>query len=248
MGSEGRGVLVDVGLPAKALLDRVNAAGLDASRIAALVVTHEHRDHISGVGVWARRFRIPVFAARAAWEAGGRVLPPGALRGVDVVYYESECPFEAGGLRFEPIPTSHDAADSFGFQISSGRGRVGFATDLGFASTLVRERLQGAQLLYLESNHDEDRLARGPYPWPLKQRIRSARGHLSNAECADLLAELVHEGLETVILGHLSEINNTPKIAFDAAYRALCSRQAEADVTLLAARQDRPGRVVRLKG
>jgi phosphoribosyl 1,2-cyclic phosphodiesterase len=248
VGSEGRGVLVDVGLPAREVLGRLTAAGLSPDRIEAVVVTHEHRDHISGVGVWARRFRLPVFAARSTWEAADRLLPAGALRGVDIEYFDSGCPFEAGSLGFEPIPTSHDAAGSFGFRVSSGRDSLGFATDLGFASPVVRERLRDVRILYLESNHDEERLALGPYPWHLKQRIRSGQGHLSNAESAALLGELVHGGLETVILGHLSETNNTPRIAFAAAWTALAARGAEADVTLLVARQDRPGRVVRLEG
>jgi phosphoribosyl 1,2-cyclic phosphodiesterase len=244
VGSEGRGVLVDAGLPGREIAKRLAAAGLEPEAIEGVVVTHEHRDHISGVGVWARRFRVPVYADPVTWDAAVRVLPPGALRGVEVVPFRPGEPFEAAGLELLPIATSHDAAGPVGFRVRDGRAVLGFITDLGVASELVRESLKGAGILYLESNHDEELLVRGPYPWPLKQRIRSAVGHLSNADCAALIAELVHGGLGTVVLGHLSQTNNTPRLAYDCARAALRSRGADADVTLLVARQDAPGRVV----
>lgn len=246
VGSGGRGVLVDAGLPGVELERRLAAAGLGAAAVAAVVVTHEHRDHVNGVGVWARRFGVPVHAARATWEAAGRVLPARALRGVEAVFFEPGRSFVVADLEFTPVSTSHDAADSVGFRITDGACVAGVATDLGFASHLVREGLRGADLLYLESNHDEELLLNGPYPWPLKQRIRSRQGHLSNDASAALLAELVHQGLKAVVLGHLSETNNQPRLAYHAARRALASAGAETDVTLLVARQDRPGTVVRL--
>jgi phosphoribosyl 1,2-cyclic phosphodiesterase len=237
---------VDAGLPGRELERRLGLAGIEVAAVEAIVVTHEHRDHISGVGVWARRFGIPVHSARATWEAGRRTLPSRMLRGVQTVFFEPGHAFQAAELSFTPISTSHDAADSVGFRISDGTHVVGFATDLGFASHVVREGLRGADVLYLESNHDEDLLFNGPYPWPLKQRIRSRQGHLSNGECSALLSNLLHEGLKGVVLGHLSEINNTPRLAYETARGVLQSAGAENDVTLLVARQDRPGTVVRL--
>ncbi|NTU60645.1 MAG: MBL fold metallo-hydrolase [Deltaproteobacteria bacterium] len=246
VGSRGRGVLVDAGLPGRDIERRLGAAGIAVDAVAAIVVTHEHRDHLSGVGVWARRFGIPVHAARATWEAGQRVLPSRALRGVETHFFESGRPFEAAGLEFLPISTSHDAADSVGFRIGDGAHVAGFATDLGFVSHAVREGLRGASVLYLESNHDEDLLLNGPYPWHLKQRIRSRQGHLSNVDCAALLADLLHDGLKAVVLGHLSEVNNAPRLAYDSARRTLEGAGVEGEVTLLVARQDQAGTVVRL--
>jgi phosphoribosyl 1,2-cyclic phosphodiesterase len=236
--------LVDAGLPGREIARRLSAAGLEPERVEGVVVTHEHRDHISGVGVWARRFRVPVYADPVTWEAAATALPPGALRGVEVIPFEPGRPFVAAGLECLPISTSHDAAGSVGFRIRDGDRVLGFVTDLGYASGLVRDALKGAEILFLESNHDEEMLARGPYPWPLKQRIRSRHGHLSNADCAALVSELVHERLRTLVLGHLSQTNNTPRLAYDAAYGALKRRGAEEDVVLLVARQDVPGRVV----
>ncbi|MBI5017170.1 MAG: MBL fold metallo-hydrolase [Deltaproteobacteria bacterium] len=248
VGAEGRGVLVDAGLPGREIERRLWAAELDPVGVEAVVVTHEHRDHIAGVGVWARRFGVPVYAARAAWDAARAFLPPPTLRGVDVRFFEPDRSFAAAGLELTPVSTSHDAADSVGFRISDGNAVLGFATDLGFASHLVREGLRGVTLLYLESNHDEDLLINGPYPWPLKQRIRSRHGHLSNADCAGLVSDLLHSGLKALVLGHLSETNNTPRLAYDCAREALARHGAAGDVALLVARQDRPGTVVRLGG
>lgn len=244
VGSEGRGVLIDAGLPGREIARRLEASGIEPTRIEAVVVTHEHRDHISGVGVWARRFRVPVYADPVTWSTAVKALPPGALRGVEVVPFEAGEPFTAAGLEFLPITTSHDAVRSVGFRIRDGESVLGFATDLGFASNLVRETLKGARILYLESNHDEEMLARGPYPWPLKQRIRSRHGHLSNVDCAALVSDLLHGGLRTIVLGHLSQTNNTPRLAYEAAQGALKRGGAEEDVVLLVARQDVPGRVV----
>lgn len=248
VGSEGQGVLVDAGLAGREVEKRLRAAELDPARVSAVVVTHEHRDHLSGVGVWARRFGVPVYAARATWEAAKASFPARTLRGVEVRFFEPGETFTAAGLEFTPISTSHDAADSVGFRIADGGAVLGFATDLGFVSHVVREGLRDTAMLYVESNHDEELLIGGPYPWPLKQRIRSRHGHLSNADCAALVSDLLHGGLRTLVLGHLSETNNTPRLAYDCVREALATRGAAEDVTLLVARQDRPGTVVRVGG
>jgi phosphoribosyl 1,2-cyclic phosphodiesterase len=244
VGSEGRGVLVDAGLPGRRLEERLAAAGIAPHQVGAVVVTHGHRDHLSGAGVWARRHRVPVHMTEACRRAAPEVLGPRGLERVEVRLFEPGVPFRVDGLELRPVSTSHDAPDSVGFRITDGDAVLGFATDLGFASHLVRDALGGARLLYLEANHDEDLLWKGPYPWFLKQRIRSRHGHLSNESCAELLRGLVHPGLRAVVLGHLSEINNEPRLAFGAARRALDEAGAGEDLTLLVARQDRAGRVV----
>jgi phosphoribosyl 1,2-cyclic phosphodiesterase len=246
VGSRGRGVLVDVGLAGREIERRIVTSGVQPEAISAVVVTHEHRDHISGVGVWARRYRVPVYMTATCRDAASAVLGPRGLERVEVRLFEPGLAFGAGGLEFFPFSTSHDALDSVGFRVTDGSKALGIATDLGFASHVVRHHLAAADLLYLESNHDEDLLVNGPYPWFLKQRIRSRHGHLSNAASALLLGELLHGGLHTVVLAHLSETNNTPRLAYEAGRAALADCGAERDVTLLVARQDRPSRVVRL--
>lgn len=246
VGSAGRGVLVDAGLPGKRLEGRLVAAGIDPQQVGAVVVTHGHRDHLSGAGVWARRYRVPVYLTEACRGGAHQVLGSSGLNGIQVRLFGPGAPFRVETLEFWPVSTSHDAPDSVGFRVTDGATVLGLATDLGFASHLVRHALRGAHILYLESNHDEDLLARGPYPWFLKQRIRSRHGHLSNEECAELLRDLVHPGLRAVVLGHLSETNNEPRLAFGAAQQVLEETGATGDVTLLVARQNRPGRLLTL--
>ncbi|MEW6486712.1 MAG: MBL fold metallo-hydrolase [Thermodesulfobacteriota bacterium] len=246
VGSGGRGVLVDAGLPGRHLAGRLDHAGIEPRQVAAVVVTHGHRDHLSGAGVWARRYRVPLYLTEACRGSAHRVLGPSGLEGVEVRLFEPGNPFRVDALEFRPVSTSHDAPDSVGFRVTDGACVLGLATDLGFVSQLVRHALRDAHILYLESNHDVDLLARGPYPWHLKQRIRSRHGHLSNGECAELLRGLVHPELRAVVLGHLSEINNEPRLAFGAAHHVLEQTGAAGDVTLLVARQDRPGRLVTL--
>ncbi len=246
VGSNGAGVLVDVGLSARSVARRLDAAGMDPARVRAVVLTHEHRDHATGVAAWCRRHRVPVWMTEGCLAGLEALLGPGGLEGVEVRLFASGEPFEAAGLEFLPVRMSHDAADPVGFRVTDGRARIGLATDLGFATHWVREALRGADLLYVESNHDEERLWNGPYPWPLKQRVRSRHGHLSNRACSDLVADLLHPGLRCVVLGHLSQTNNEPRLAYTATRSVLERAGAARDVMLLVARQDRPGRVVRV--
>jgi phosphoribosyl 1,2-cyclic phosphodiesterase len=246
VGSGRGGVLIDAGLSARELERRLVCRGLAPEEIGAVVVTHEHRDHIRGIGVWGRRHQIPVYMTEACRHSVERILGPGGLRGVEVKEFEAAREFLIDDLSLLAVGTSHDAVESVGFRISDGSTVLGFATDLGCVSPLVRSALRGAHLLYLESNHDEERLLGGPYPWVLKQRIRSHLGHLSNGACANLVAEMLHDGLRALVLGHLSEVNNEPHLAFARTRQVLDDRGAAEDVTLLVARQDQPGRVLEL--
>jgi phosphoribosyl 1,2-cyclic phosphodiesterase len=239
-------VLIDAGLSATELLRRMALAGLDPGSLDGLVVTHEHRDHTCGVGVLARKLGLRLFAPEGVAGEISRVYGQNALRGLKIHEFLPGEVFEAGNLEFSSFPTSHDARASAGFCVRDGRKSLGFATDLGIATALVAECLYGCDIIYLEANHDEDMLANGPYPSFLKRRIFSEVGHLSNAGAGELLSKIIHKDLSTVVLAHLSEVNNKPSLAFDAAMAALDAAGAGRDVTLLVARQDRPGRVVKV--
>jgi phosphoribosyl 1,2-cyclic phosphodiesterase len=205
--SKGQAVLVDNGLSGVELVRRMESVGLDPARIKSVILTHEHRDHSSGAGIAARKFRVPLIATPDTWAAC-----PGTKK-VNHLAMQAGRPFETAGLQITPFNVPHDAVDPVGLVIQAGAARLGLCTDLGWATRLVDARLQGCHALVLESNHDPQMLKNGPYQEWLKQRVRSRHGHLSNQEGAELLCRLHHEELKEVMLAHLSETNNTPELA-----------------------------------
>jgi phosphoribosyl 1,2-cyclic phosphodiesterase len=222
-------VLVDAGLSGKELARRMEQVGISARQLDALIVTHEHQDHVRGLGVLSRRFDLPVFLSRGTLEN----LPPGIGELAQSHLFRDGTAFQIGDLQISPFAISHDAQDPVGMVIESGACRLGFCTDLGVVTQLVRTKLQGCQGLLLEANHDPELLINGPYPWHLKQRIRSRHGHLSNADACALLQELMHEGLQAVVLAHLSETNNRPDLVLQSLSDLRCQegwRQIRVDI------------------
>jgi phosphoribosyl 1,2-cyclic phosphodiesterase len=216
--SERTHILVDAGLSAAEMVRRLRIAGVDAKRLDAVIVTHEHQDHVRGIGVLSRRFDLPVYMSRGTSE--NLPEPVGELAYLQL--FRAGQTFAVGDLRISPFAISHDAAEPVALVIDSDGCRLGVCTDLGVATHLVRERLCGCQGLVLEANHDHDLLINGPYPWHLKQRIRSRHGHLSNADTCNLLRDIHHVGLQTVILAHLSETNNRPGLILHALQELRC--------------------------
>ena len=212
-------ILVDAGLSAAELLTRLAAVGVEGDTLDAILISHEHTDHTRGAGSLARKLRIPLLLSYPTCREINV-----SLRKLDVVEFESGYPFTFKDVLVDPFPITHDACDPVGFVIEGSGGRIGIATDLGIATRLVVEKLKGARILVLESNHDEEMLRNGPYPWHLKQRIKSRHGHLSNRESVGLLEEIIHPGLEGVFLAHLSEVNNDPEIALATAGTLLASQ------------------------
>ncbi len=208
-------LLIDAGLSAKELTLRLAAVGVDAETLNAILVTHEHTDHIRSVGTLARKLKIPVVVSYPT----ARQIDP-LLKKCQIMEFEAGHSFAFRDLLIDPFPITHDTVDPVGFLVESREGIAGCATDLGVATRLVQEKLKRCRSLVLEFNHDEEMLLNGPYPWHLKQRIKSRHGHLSNVESRTLLAELLHEGLESLFLAHLSEVNNHPDLAMGEA-RAL---------------------------
>lgn len=237
--SRGTRLLIDCGLTRRELRRRLQARGLEAERFDAILLTHEHSDHSGGVGLASRSLGAPLHAAWPAFAAVESRLGP--LAGL--FEFAPGCPFEVGALRLEPFALPHDAAQPVGFIVDDGHVRLGVATDLGQATHLVRERLAGCAALIIESNHDPEMLAQGPYPWPLKRRISGRLGHLSNAEGAALLGSLLHPGLRHVVLAHLSQTNNLPAMALAAARAVLDRAGVNGEVTLGVGRPDTPGPV-----
>jgi phosphoribosyl 1,2-cyclic phosphodiesterase len=201
-------ILVDAGFSAREIDRRMRQRGLDPAGLSAILVTHEHTDHMRGIERLVRRHRLPVYLT-----AGTRREATALHHLPEIHAFDCGRDFRIDTLAVRPFTISHDAADPAGFTISANGSRIGIATDLGQVTALVREHLRGCRLLIVEANHDPDMLMNGPYPWFLKQRIRSRTGHLANQETGRLLADVLHPGLERVVLAHLSETNNTPEKA-----------------------------------
>ena len=198
-------MLIDAGMSLRETLLRMDGCGIDPAGIHAVLVSHEHIDHIRSAGSYARKFKIPVLASHLV-----RRKAESYLKKTQVVEFESGGAFTFRDCRIDPFPITHDACDPVGFLIESDEGLCGSVTDLGVVTRLVVDKMRGCRFMNLESNHDPEMLMNGPYPWDLKQRIKSRHGHLSNAESLELLHELAHGGLEALIMAHLSEVNNHP--------------------------------------
>lgn len=198
-------VLIDCGISYRQLGSRMKALGMAPGQIQAVLLTHEHDDHVRGLEVFLRHHRVPVLATAGTVEA--MPCPPG-----DAQPLTSGREVRLGSLKVLPVETSHDAREPVGFVVEDRGQRVGMVTDTGVLTELLVERLSGCHALLLECNHDRDLLRYGPYPWPLKQRIASHTGHLSNEQTSTALERLAHSGLELVVGMHLSQTNNRPEL------------------------------------
>jgi phosphoribosyl 1,2-cyclic phosphodiesterase len=226
VATPGVRLLIDAGLTAREIERRLQRIGVTAADLDAVVITHEHRDHVSGLGPLSRRHRLPVFLNRATrGNLPGEVGPL-----ADCVEFVTGRSFSVADLVIHPFSLSHDAADPVGLTLISGESKMGICTDLGRATRLVHHHLRECRLLLLEANHDVGMLTKGPYPWFLKQRIRSSSGHLSNDDARELLTRVLGATLERVILAHLSEVNNRPETVLEAFVEVRYARSLQLTV------------------
>lgn len=237
---EGRtAILIDNGFSGKELECRLRAIDRSLDNITAICVTHEHNDHISGVGVVSRRSKIPVYANGATFAgAENKIGKP-----FQFVEFGTGDELTIQDLEVRSFRISHDTGDPVGFVVSNGREYLGYCTDTGSVSKLMELRLARCHGLILEFNHNLQMLKNGPYPPVLQQRVRSTHGHLANEDAAQFLGRLLHRKLKTAVLAHLSETNNTPDLAMRAAREYIGD---EEEVELLVAGQDRPTRLISL--
>jgi phosphoribosyl 1,2-cyclic phosphodiesterase len=220
-------ILVDAGISCRETFKRMKALSEDPHSLSAILITHEHSDHVYGLAVLAKKLRIPVFMTGATHQAWSRAMrnQNGEKPQLEKFErFESGHSFQVGDIGVRPFTIPHDAADPVGFTFRAEGIKVGVATDLGYIPLSVRDHLRGCDVLVVESNHDVEMLRVGPYPWSVKQRVMSRVGHLSNLALADFFSNDYDNNATFVVLAHLSEQNNHPEIARREAEKALSTR------------------------
>ncbi|MBI1741308.1 MAG: MBL fold metallo-hydrolase [Candidatus Koribacter versatilis] len=221
-------ILVDAGLSCRETFKRLRALGECPEQISAILITHEHSDHVAGLQRLAAKLNVPVFLTEPTHREWGRAMrdEEGKIPQLPKLeHFASGRSFQVGDIAVTPFTIPHDAADPVGFTFRTEGVKIGFATDLGYMPVSVRDHLRECAVLVLESNHDLEMLRSGPYPWPVKQRVMSRVGHLSNDALAEFFSNDYDGGAAYVVLAHLSEQNNHPEIARAAAEHALRERQ-----------------------
>lgn len=220
-------ILIDAGISARRIKASLDSLGEAVENVNAVLVTHEHDDHIKGIPTLVKKYRLPIYARPEAWQAiPFKEQPPLNC------YQPLADSVNIGCLQIESFSISHDAADPVGFNIFCGSAKVSVATDLGFVTDRVKKALAMSDALVLESNHDVDMLRKGAYPWHLKKRIMSNRGHLSNVDAAWTLARLPRKNKTHVFLAHLSKENNHPELARDTVSEILTSQGLTVDTDI----------------
>ena len=238
IATERTRLLVDAGLSRKETLARLAAVGEHAEGCAAIIISHEHSDHINGAKGLALALRIPIYIScitrdAITWDArvtAFEMITPGAK-------------FSVGDIEVTPFSIPHDAADPVAFTLEAQGIKIGVVTDLGYVPEVVKQHLRGCHCLIFESNHDLEMLKIGPYPWHIKQRVMSRHGHLSNRTTAQFLTEDFDGAAQVLVLAHLSENNNHPEIARLTAEEALRSRANGGATELHLACQTAPTKV-----
>lgn len=241
-------ILVDAGISCREIFKRMRSAGDDPHSLSAILITHEHSDHVYGLATLARKLRVPLFMTgptHRAWERAVRD-EKGELPEIFCLeLFSSGRGFQIGDITVTPFTIPHDAADPVGFTFRAEGVKLGFATDLGYVPASVRDHLRGCDLLVIESNHDVEMLRVGPYPWSVKQRVMSRVGHLSNETLAEFFTSDYDGRAAYVVLAHLSEQNNHPELARRAAEKALGPRRTLLQNQVLLAAQAEPMQPIR---
>jgi phosphoribosyl 1,2-cyclic phosphodiesterase len=232
--SSGQSILVDVGLSMRRIAGVLAGLGRDLSKISALLISHEHADHLRGAAVLSRRLDIPIYTS-----PGTASLIKRSFSGTTRICTLNGNPTQFGALQIDAFRVSHDASETLGFIIQEGDTRLAIATDLGTVDLPTLARFRECDAIILEANHDLDLLLSGSYPWDLKRRIQSNYGHLSNTQAADALIKIASPRLRLVVLAHLSQENNRPHLALRAVRSAL-DQDGHAHINVVVADQYQP--------
>ena len=236
-------VLIDAGISGKRILQGLEETDTPREMVSALLITHEHIDHVQSIPVLTKRIPdLSVYANQATWENIERPVPQDCRH-----IFETGQDFRIGDLTIRPFPVPHDAAEPVGFSVYGDDRQISICTDVGYITDEIREEIQDADLLLLEANHEREMLLMGRYPYPLKQRILGDEGHLSNVSCGECLGDIIgrSEKKRQVLLGHLSRENNDPHVAMLAVRNTLQEQEifVGGDLEITVARRDERSRL-----
>lgn len=238
-------VLVDAGESAKKIVSALSLLGVNISDINAILVTHEHSDHIKGIGTLSKKYNIPVYANKDTWNA----MPEQKNKILDEnqKIFEINKKFEVRDLLFKPFHIPHDAVNPCGFNVFNKGKKISIATDLGHVTPEIFNNLEKSSFILLESNYDPNILKYSSYPFALKQRIAGPDGHLSNNTSGELVSKLINTGLSSVMLGHLSKENNFPELAYKTVVEEIISNHHdESDIKIVVAKRDGPSSIINI--
>lgn len=216
VGSDNTHIIIDAGISGKRIEEGLHKVGITGGDLSGILITHEHSDHISALGVMARRYHVPMYATKGTIEEIKKIKSLGRIDEDLFCEIHPEDDFCIKDLTIKPVRVSHDASDPVSYHVSNASSSVGVLTDLGCYNDHIIECYKDVDALLLEANHDVNMLQVGSYPYPLKQRILSDRGHLSNENSGRLLSRLLHDDMKAVLLGHLSHENNLAELAYEA--------------------------------
>lgn len=243
--SNNTNILIDCGTSCKKICEGLASINSSIEDIDAILVTHEHSDHVQGLGLVSKKFNIPVYANLETWNAMEKQKEKIDERNVNIFINDSD--FILNELTIHPFSTPHDAANPCGFNIHDGKRKLSIATDLGHMDDDIFKQLKNSSFVLLESNYEPEMLNVSKYPFHLKQRIKGPYGHLSNETAGKTIAALMKNGLKEVVLGHLSKENNVPELAYQTVVEELMKNNSDINtIRLSVADRTKPGRIVEI--
>lgn len=248
-GTDDTHILVDAGISNKRIQQGLNEIGVSGNDLSGILITHEHSDHVKGLGVLARKYEVPIYGTEETLEKISKLSSLGSYPAHLCRPIQPDVEFCIGDMKFMPFHIDHDAADPVGYRIHSGRKTVAVATDMGHFDKYIIRHLQGLDAILLESNHDVNMLQTGPYPYYLKRRILGEHGHLSNETAGRLLNYIVHDGLKSIVLGHLSKENNYAELAYETVKLEITmgdNPYKGTDFSITVARRDEMSEIITL--
>ncbi|MEY8336948.1 MBL fold metallo-hydrolase [Lachnospiraceae bacterium 62-35] len=248
-GTDHTHVLIDAGISNKRIETGLNKIGITGKELSAIFITHEHSDHVKGLGVLARRYGIPVYGTKETLEEIASMASLGKYSHELYRPVKPDVNFTVGDMEILPFRIDHDAANPVGYRIKSGGRSAAVATDMGHYDEYIIRHLQNLDAILLESNHDVKMLETGPYPYYLKRRILGDHGHLSNETAGRLLNHIVHDNLKKIILGHLSKENNYAELAYETVKLEITQGNnpySGSDFSISVAKRDEMSEIVTL--